>query len=295
MTLGYRVHFCLHRFLLLSVFVFSSITFAAEKTSPELVVKRRLVTTSDQLVCLQAHADIFHAYLKQIPDVIRAPIPDVFLAYSKDNAEHIEKTKKLYHELTLAGIPSDPIYFEARPGKGDVFEHMDKVLTAKKVIVIGSPELKKEYESGNGLTAVAIKNLRTRWMGGGDGIIPVWFDGNFADCFPVGLHSLPPQDLSADYHVAFFDLLINLYQAEPLSHPIRGLKEEFIRLRGIPLDEGLEDYGVRLLKSHEEQRAGDIAKLKVILETAQREREAVSIERAKASSSTAVITGLSIR
>ncbi len=268
-----------------SVFIFSSAIYAAEDICLILGTNGRVaaftavrtvqtgvssVSDTEEKARLQAHRIIFHAYSKQVSEVVATlPVLDIVIVYSKSNAKHIERVKKLYQELTLTGIPSDHVYVDVRPvGTRDVFRYADKVLTAKKVIVVGSSGFKKEYESSKGLVTTTITNLRLRLLGGDrKGIIPLWFEGRFEDAFPVGLYSLPTRDLGVDYHLSFFDLLMDLYQVDSFSHPIKSLKEEFGLMINIS-PSILKEHHDWLLRFQEERRAENTTRRAAILEEA---------------------------
>lgn len=217
---------------------------------------------NSDVALLKAHTELFRASLKQIKDHVVFPQDSlVFVSYSHDDATHKNRVKALCYDFVHAGIPTKNILFDQwtnRPGgHSDLYQNVDKILRAEKVILIGSTCLKAKYDQSETRTSIVCKeidSLRQRiTQKGVSGIIPIWFENNFEDCFPDTIRHLVSRSLVEDYYISFFDLIIDLYMLNPCQNPILAIKDNFIQLRDIPT-ETLRSYGERLLKYEDERR-----------------------------------------
>lgn len=216
---------------------------------------RRVAEDAEEKVRLQADTDLFVNCLRRLPEAVSLPVQEVFILYDRRDPLYKERTKLLCAYLHQAGIPLSSLYYDLRPGDtSDVHQHADKILTSQKVIVLGGASLKEEYESRTGTVAQEINNLRTRMATkGSEGIILTFFDGDFGTNYPESFKHLVPRELGHNYHLAFFEILMDLCPFGNLDS-IRKVQEEFARLRQIP-SEMLQAYGARLLKFQHEEEA----------------------------------------
>ncbi|MBL0941452.1 MAG: SEL1-like repeat protein [Alphaproteobacteria bacterium] len=211
----------------------------------------------NQEAFLQARIKLFQSHLKAVKEKLQDPPPVVFLSYSREDSYPQMKAKSLAEDLVRAGVPYENVLLDQwsnRPGSGgNVFAHADKVAEAKKVILIGSPELKDKYTKGEGLITQEINTLRNRIIERRtDGIIPVWFEDSYEMNFPAGLQSLQARSLVGDYCSKFFDLLVDIYQLHPVKNEVNKIQEDFLR-RASKISEGiLKSYASNLQKVHQE-------------------------------------------
>jgi hypothetical protein len=226
--------------------------------------------------------DIFHSLLRQIPD--RIPAIDssskIFVLYDMEaGPAHTTEVENFCEQMLLAGIDYPQILFEPwahrAGGKLDNHQYADELFKAKKVIVIGSPELKEKYERGIGRVKPQLTNLFTRDLKSEQrGAILINLRGRKEDCFPAGLQHLTPHNLSVDPPMAaFFDFLVDLYEL-PYAHqnPIRSLKEKYVEVLDIPIEE-IRDEAARILRRREEQAAARAQMRRDLLNAAQMVRE----------------------
>ena len=243
------------------------------------LLPKAMATVIDPQILFQAHTDLFKGYLTTIKSDLTISLPlSIFVSYSHDDETHNRRVESLCENLISIGISSENIIFDQwsnRPGgHTDLYQNIEKVLGAARVILIGSASLKRKYydiERGN-IISHEINLLRNRIVAKGqEGIIPVWFEGDFEASFPVGIQHIVARSLSQDYHAEFFDLIIDLCQLNPIDNPVKFLKQGFLREREIP-EEVLQDYGERLLKFQETIAQQDALARQERLEAAHRAR-----------------------
>ena len=234
----------------------------------------------DQQALFQAHTDLFKSVLRGVRQSLTSPPPvSLFVSYSHDNEVHKRRVEALCEDLTSIGIPFGNIIFDQwsnRPGSHvNIYQNVDKILGAERVILVGSPPLREKYEATEqrGIVSDEISRLRDRiGIKGQEGIIPVWFEESFEVCFPQGIRHIVGRSLSDDCHASFFDFVIDLYQLDANDNPVKFLKQQFIERRNIP-ESILRDYGDRLRIFQEKRTKGEEDAVREILEAAQRERE----------------------
>jgi hypothetical protein len=259
-------------------FISSSTLFAMEEN---LGLEKDFSTCTDVFISevkmsdLQADTDIFINCLRQIPISHFSSISDIFILYDRNNEAYRERAEVFCSYLVEARINPSSLYFDLRPGSAsDVHQHADKILTSQKVIVLGSPSLKKEYSKNVGILSQEVGLLRTRMLKkGNEGIILSFSEGDFTENYPDNFSLFPIRNLRADYHLSFFELLMDILPGISLHHPIKIIKEEFSKLRKIP-SSMLNDYNLKLLKFQKEQNdRGNNTRMRILTE-AQRERDA---------------------
>ncbi len=235
---------------------------------------------SDQQALLQAHTDLFRSVLKGVRQSLSvSPPTSLFISYSHDDEIHKRRVEALCEDLTNIGIPTGNIIFDQwsnRPGgHTDIYQNIDKILGAEKVVLVGSPPLREKYEAieQRGIVCNEISRLRDRIeQKGQEGIIPVWFEENFEVCFPQGIRHIVGRSLSEDYHASFFDLVIDIYQLDANDNPVKFLKQQFMERRNVP-EAILRGYGDRLRRFQEEKSRKEEETVREIFEAAHRERE----------------------
>jgi hypothetical protein len=227
----------------------------------------------EEEVALKAHTQLFHEYLMKIKQDLENLNfnPTIFICYA--GATEIEDTPQFdtfAYDLLHSGIKKENLYYKLGPGGGvTIHQHASRIFNVDKVIVVGSSKLKEDYEKrqgGRGHTTQVIENLSTRInREGTEGIIPLWFQGKFEECFPLTFASLPHQYLGKDYFTSFFDLLANLYALSSYDNFILKYKTDFDRQRGVIPQDMLARYGEQLLLFQQEQVKKDREELEKCL------------------------------
>jgi hypothetical protein len=218
----------------------------------------------DQKVVLQAHAQLFRSTLEKVKQELEhQPDPTIFICYALvDETEETLQLDTLASDLIRSGIKEEKLYYKLRPGGGvNVHQHAERIFNVDKVIVIGSSKLKEDYEKqqgGRGHATQVIENLLTRISKKGTkGIIPLWFEGQFEDNFPLIFDSLAKQYLGKDYFLSFFDLLMSLQDLNPYNNSIQTHKTTFDRQKATIPQDMLARYGDKLLQYQQEQAKKD--------------------------------------
>ncbi|AIL13704.1 hypothetical protein IM40_09785 (plasmid) [Candidatus Paracaedimonas acanthamoebae] len=226
-------------FILLSIAV--SFSYASQQATQEDIE-------------LDAHTRIFHGHLKELE--VPSEIPIIFVCYYPENEAYKRQVEMLCHDLIHAGITEENIKVDFWNNDSVTdHQHTNRIFTADKVILIGSPTLKalfEQEEGGRGEIAHQIENLLTRnTQKGIKGIISTWFKGTQEENLPATLHSCPHFDLGEDYFLKFFDLLTCIYGLSARDASICALKENFRQVRKIP-PEMLARYGEKVLRHRQE-------------------------------------------
>lgn len=213
----------------------------------------------------RAHGVLFEKHLKDLATFLRTlPPPSIFISYSWDSRDHKDRVRGLATHLLNAGIPEDHVFLDnwkSLPG-GDttVSGASDKIMSADKVLLIGSPGLKEKYDNQQGIITQEIEVLRLRIVKKGViGVIPAWFEGNHGDVFPIGVQTLAAQPLGADYFENFFNLLHALYQkhVSASTNPILECRDKFNAMRGVLSSDMIVAYGRRVVALLE-TKGGDL-------------------------------------
>ncbi|AIL13711.1 hypothetical protein IM40_09825 (plasmid) [Candidatus Paracaedimonas acanthamoebae] len=213
----------------------------------------------------EAHRRLFYGHLQEVRTQVFLNMPShptIFLCYDQNDIGSRAKVKLLAQDLSCAGIPQKNIFYDdcaRRPG-GELnkLQYSDQISSSERVIVIGSPSLVKPDEQMSDSVRTDINLLRTRLsQKGAKGIIPVWFEGKYQDNFPQGIHFLNFRFLGNSYFYPFFDLLIDIYQLNPVKNTIFKYQEEFLRrCKNIP-EEALVSFQGALEQSSEAVREND--------------------------------------
>lgn len=213
----------------------------------------------------EAHRCLFYGHLQEVRTQVFLNIlshPTIFLCYNQNDIESRSRVKLLAQDLSRAGIPRKNILYDdwgGKPGgKLNKLQYSDQISSSERVIVIGSPSLARPYEQLNEFIRTDINILRTRLsQKGAEGIIPVGFEGEYQDNFPQGIHFLNFRFLGDGYFYPFFDLLIDLYQLNPVKNPILKYQEDFLRrCKNIP-EETLVSFQGAFEQSSEAVREND--------------------------------------
>jgi hypothetical protein len=215
---------------------------------------------------------LFESALKDL----KLPEEDLkfFVCYDESQKKRV---KKLVSHLQWTGIPSRSIYWDpVLCSQKTRHGFADKIFKAQKVLVVGSPGLKEQYEKqGTGDVSQIIENLRTRITEKGvKGIIPLWFEGEAKNTFPQGLQNLTNIYLGRklDYFKNFFDLITNIYFLEyEFKNRLDQVREDFKRkATHIPAD-FLITYAQKLAQYAQEQKEKDRQFIKLAIENAIKE------------------------
>ena len=224
---------------------------------------------------------IFHNFLRGVPEVVDInPDSKIFILYNTEDSEHSAKVEKFCEQLLLSGISYSNILFERwflRPGSGlNRHQYSDTILQADKVVVIGSPGLKKAYESGIGWCYGQLTGLLSRLREkSGRNVIFTHLDGTLESCFPQFTFSQYVNcDLRESYGGPFFDFLGYLYQL-PHHSRLNGLKEDFLRIVSQIPEDSIAAEGALRRREREEQEASDARKREAIFRSARGERESI--------------------
>jgi hypothetical protein len=168
------------------------------------LLSKAMATVIDPQILFQAHTDLFKGYLTTIKsDLTISPPPSIFVSYSHDDETHKRRVESLCENLISIGISSENIIFDQwsnRPGgHTDLYQNVEKIFGAARVILIGSALLKRKYEDIERGSVISheINLLRNRIVvKGQEGIIPVWFEGDFEASFPAGVQHIVARSLS---------------------------------------------------------------------------------------------------
>jgi HEAT repeat protein len=228
----------------------------------------------DEKNLLTAQKILFESALKDL----KLPEENLkfFVCYEESQKNRV---KKLVSHLQLAGVPSRSIYWDpVLCSQKTRHGFADKIFKAQKVLVVGSPGLKEQYEKqGTGDVSQIIENLRTRIIKnkkGVEGIIPLWFEGEAKNTFPQGLQNLTNIYLGRklDYFENFFDLIADIYAChEEPKKAFNQVRVDFKRkATHIPAD-FLIKYKDKLAQYAQEQKEKDRHFIKSILENAVKE------------------------
>ena len=186
------------------------------------------------------HEILFRAHLRKVAELnLRNRFnPTIFVSYSWDSEAYKRRIHNLCVDLEKTGIPVNQILLDQwanRPGGPyDIHQFMERIPNSDKVLLFGSPELKRKYEAREaypkdaGLVSHEINLLRSRIIAGGvEGVIPAWFEGRFEDSFPSGLHNIIGRQLD-NYFIKFFELLEDIYQITHRQNPIMEIRNNFV-------------------------------------------------------------------
>jgi hypothetical protein len=193
-------------------------------------------SVTDDLNGKSPHEILFRAHLRKVADLnLRDRYnPTIFVSYSWDSEEYKRRIQTVCEDLEKAGIPVNQILLDQwanRPGGPyDLHQLMERIPYSDIVMLFGTPELKRKYEERKahpedaGIVSHEINLLRNRVVAKGvKGVMNAWFDGEFYDLFPQGLHHIIGRKLD-DYSLKFFELLWDLYQTiDP--HPRNSIME----------------------------------------------------------------------
>jgi hypothetical protein len=198
-------------------------------------------TTIVDLVDNSPQEVLFQAHLRKVAELNlrNRSNPSIFVVYSHDSEEHKRRIQKTCEDLERAGIPATQILFDVwanRPGGPyDLHQFMERIPNSDKVLLFGSPGLKRKYEEREahpedaGIVSHEINLLRNRIVVRGvESLIPAWFEGQFEDSFPISLHHIVGRQLD-NYSLRFFDLLWDIYQTiyPFFQNPIIEIRDKF--------------------------------------------------------------------
>jgi len=153
--------------------------------------------------------------------------------FENKNGIHSKNIECLAKDLKSVGIPFDKILYDkwhARPGSIFMVGHYpDHALEKCDIVfIVGSEDLAKNYETKedywqyNILCKMAYNNTEPNKKI----LIPVWFDGEFEDIFPLCLQCHRGQSL-VDYYDGFFSLLESIYQLDPVDNVVKKIQKRF--------------------------------------------------------------------
>lgn len=219
---------------------------------------------SEAEVCNKAFTELFSYTLNEIStlDILKqeASKLTIFICYDPDDRDLFKVLENLAANLILSGISQTNIYLKNKLG-GDLskFDYAKQIITANKVLFIGSSGLKQKYEQtekgrGKGISGHQIENLFIRTdEQGHTGVIPLWYQGKHEDCFPIEFEKYDPLFLGGNYFDEFFNLLECLYQLEALNEPLNRIREDFASNKQVLTSKALQTYKAQL----EEEQAKD--------------------------------------
>jgi hypothetical protein len=227
----------------------------------------------------QLRQDFFYSYLRSVSELDH-PINSsskIFILYDKESKKNTIEAERFCKNLLLAGVGFNQILFEPwahRPGDGkDSHQYGDEIFLATKVIVIGSPELKRAYESGKGWVKEQFTRLLTRIIRGElRGTILTSFHDSMEDSFPISVHHLPYRELREDFQTSFFDFLMDFYGVN--SHrDLQNLQTDFNDMVARISKDEVRDEATRIIRIKEEQAAQQAIRRRAVLDTAHTERD----------------------
>jgi hypothetical protein len=213
-------------FVFASIWVYNSSVFAS---------------TTDEINGKSPHKTLFQAHLRKVAELNLKDRfnPSIFVSYSWDSEEYKRRIEAFCEDLEKAGIPANQILLDQwanRPGGSyDLHQFMERIPNSDKVLLFGSPELKRKYEAREaypgdaGIVSHEINLLRNRIVARGiEDLIPAWFEGQFEDSFPVSLHHISGRQLDI-YFFKLFDLLGDIYQTiyPTPQNPIIDIRDKF--------------------------------------------------------------------
>ena len=153
--------------------------------------------------------------------------PSCFLSYARGVAEDERWVQQLARDLRHAEVDVVLDRWHSPPG-GDLGRYVDRVMTCRFVVVVGTPELREKYETRAGDPVVAAElellGLRLREPARyGRTVVPVLLRGTPVDSFTPQLRKLVGVDFRDDesYFARLLEMVWHLHGL-PLDAPVLG-------------------------------------------------------------------------
>jgi hypothetical protein len=155
-------------------------------------------------------------------------IPTLCIHYAPE-MQGKEIVSSIYDDLIHSGLPHKNVFLNktaeessctplSRSSSSDRIEH---ARTAEWIILIGSPELKEQYDNRKitrinvGVISSEIDMIRVRDVLEGNGkIVLIYQGGSQSSTFPSSLQHLKALLFGEDYHLEFLSLLKDMLVAE---------------------------------------------------------------------------------
>jgi hypothetical protein len=151
--------------------------------------------------------------------------PTCFISYAWGRPEHERWVLQLAKDLRNADIDVLLDRWHSRPG-ADLGRYIDHILKSQFVVVVGTPELQRKYETNTTDPVVAAEleliALRVRQpQQYGHTVLPILLQGAAHEAFPPQLQKLVSIDFRQDqlYFPRLWVMIWQLYQL-PFDHPL---------------------------------------------------------------------------
>lgn len=165
------------------------------------------------------------------------PVPNCFISYAWGDDRHERWVKnELAKDLANAGITVLLDQLENTRIGASVPRFVERIASADRVIVVGTPRYRTKYDNGEPMGAFVVAAegdlIGRRMIGseaGKETILPVLLDGTPESSFPPLLHGRVYADFrpAQRYLPTVFDLIVSLYQISS-REPVRELRRQFI-------------------------------------------------------------------
>ena len=212
----------------------SSLSFASSVVGGRPNVVRRLAPATARTIFpikVKSEEELFDERLENIKRKIQSgsirSLPTVLIHYAPEMKER-ENVDRIYKDLLRSGLPPRNIFYNqpiddsesAFIGRSSLSDRIEQVKAADWIILIGSPELKKQYderkitEENIGVISSEIDMIRIRDVLEGKKKILLVHRAWQSSTFPSSLQHLESRSFSKDYFSSFLSLLKDMGIAE---------------------------------------------------------------------------------
>jgi len=202
----------------------------ALKTAEPIELTRAAVAQVDEERQAAAERTEFEQAIYQLQAFVtqqQLPIPECFISYAWGNREHERWVEReLAADLQKAGLTVLLDRWDNARIGASVSRFVDRVSTADRVLVVGTPTYRMKYEnktSMGGYVAAAegdlIGNRMLRTEEHKESVLPLLLEGDPRTAFPPLLEGRVFADFRdpASYFAAMFDVILSLYEI-PVTH-----------------------------------------------------------------------------